>query len=94
MRKRINPPIHSQLLLPSVVQERASCGNPADSLLDFAEANDIDVESGCRAGSCGSCQTEVKAGEVNYNQQPDADIAAGHCLLCISTPKNNLTLDA
>jgi hypothetical protein len=69
--------------------------NPAiDSLLDFAEANDIDVESGCRAGSCGSCQTEVKAGEVTYNQQPDADIAPGHCLLCISTPKNNLTLDA
>ena len=65
----------------------------ADSLLEFAEANDIEVESGCRAGSCGSCQTAVQAGEVDYNQQPDADVSAGHCLLCISKPKNNLTLD-
>ena len=66
----------------------------ADSLLEFAEANNIDVESGCRAGSCGSCQTAVKDGEVDYNQEPDAEIEAGNCLLCISTPKSNLTLDA
>lgn len=66
----------------------------ADSLLEFAEANDIEVESGCRAGSCGSCQTAVKAGEVDYNQAPDTDVEPGHCLLCISTPKCNLTLDA
>jgi len=66
----------------------------ADSLLEFAEANDIEVESGCRAGSCGSCQTAMKTGEVDYNQEPDADVEPGHCLLCISTPKIDLTLDA
>ena len=66
----------------------------ADSLLEFAEANDIEVDSGCRAGSCGSCQTAVKAGEVDYNQEPDADVEPGLCLLCISTPKSDLTLDA
>lgn len=66
----------------------------ADSLLEFAGANDIEVESGCRAGSCGSCQTSVTVGEVDYNQQPDADIEPGHCLLCISTPKGDITLDA
>lgn len=66
----------------------------ADSLLEFAEANNIDVDSGCRAGSCGSCQTAMSAGEVDYNQEPDADIESGHCLLCISKPKNNITLDA
>ena len=66
----------------------------AESLLDFAEANDIEVESACRAGSCGSCQTAMKIGEVDYNQEPDADVAPGHCLLCISTPASNLTLDA
>jgi len=65
----------------------------ADSLLEFAESNDIEVDSGCRAGSCGSCQTAVKSGEVNYNQEPDTDVAAGHCLLCICTPKIDLTLD-
>lgn len=66
----------------------------ANSLLEFAEANDIEVESGCRAGSCGSCQTAVRVGEVDYNQEPDADVEPGHCLLCISTPKGDLTLDA
>lgn len=65
----------------------------ADSLLEFAEANGIEVDSGCRAGSCGSCQTAVQIGEVDYNQEPDADVASGHCLLCISKPKNNLTLE-
>ncbi len=65
----------------------------ADSLLEFAEANGIEVDSGCRAGSCGSCQTIVKAGDVDYNQEPDADVAPGHCLLCISKPKNDLTLE-
>ena len=66
----------------------------ADSLLEFSEANDIEVESGCRAGSCGTCQTAMKIGEVDYNQEPDADVAPGHCLLCISTPTSDLTLDA
>jgi len=66
----------------------------AGSLLEFAENNDIEVESGCRAGSCGSCQTEVEVGEVEYNQKPDADVLPGHCLLCISTPKIDLSLIA
>ncbi|MCF6283516.1 MAG: 2Fe-2S iron-sulfur cluster-binding protein [Candidatus Polarisedimenticolaceae bacterium] len=69
--------------------------NPdAESLLALAEDNDIDVDSGCRAGSCGSCQTKLESGGVEYNQEPDADVEAGHCLLCISKPKNNLTLTA
>ena len=66
----------------------------ADSLLEFAEANAIEVESGCRAGSCGSCQTALSAGEVDYSQQPDADIKPGHCLLCIATPGCDLVLEA
>ena len=66
----------------------------ADSLLEFAEANAIEVESGCRAGSCGTCQTALTAGEVDYSQQPDADIEPGHCLLCIATPRGDLVLEA
>ena len=66
----------------------------ADSLLEFAEANGVDVESGCRAGSCGSCQTALATGKVDYHQEPDADMDSGHCLLCITTPKSDLTLVA
>jgi len=66
----------------------------AESLLELAEDNGIEVDSGCRAGSCGSCQTALESGEVDYNQDPDADVEAGHCLLCISKPKSDLTLTA
>ncbi|MCG7920791.1 MAG: 2Fe-2S iron-sulfur cluster-binding protein [Candidatus Thiodiazotropha lotti] len=66
----------------------------SNSLLEFAETQGIDIDSGCRAGSCGSCQTRLTAGEVEYSQQPDADVDDGYCLLCISKPKGNLTLVA
>jgi len=66
----------------------------AGSLLELAEENGIAVESGCRAGSCGGCQTLLESGEVEYLQQPDAEIESGHCLLCISTPKGDITLAA
>ena len=65
-----------------------------DSLLELAEENAIAVKSGCRAGSCGSCQTKLVSGEIEYQQQPDAEIEPGHCLLCISTPKSDITLAA
>jgi ferredoxin-NADP reductase len=63
-----------------------------DTLLDMAEAEGIEVESSCRAGSCGSCQSCIERGEVEYLQPPVADVAVNHCLLCISRPKTNLEL--
>ncbi len=63
-----------------------------ESLLSLAEAEGVDVDSGCRAGSCGSCQTRIESGAVDYIQTPDADVDAGHCLLCISRPKSDLKL--
>lgn len=64
------------------------------SLLEFAEANGIAVDSGCRAGGCGTCQTTIRAGEVAYTQPPDYDPEPGTCLLCVSTPKTSVTLEA
>ncbi|MDO8248480.1 MAG: 2Fe-2S iron-sulfur cluster-binding protein [Rhodoferax sp.] len=63
------------------------------SLLDFAEANGIAVNSGCRAGGCGSCQTSIRTGEVTYTQSPDFDPEPGSCLLCVCTPKTAVTLE-
>ncbi len=64
----------------------------SESLLELAEDQGIRVDSGCRAGSCGSCQTRIESGEVTYQQTPDADVKPGHCLLCIATPATDLTL--
>ena len=63
-------------------------------LLEFAEDNGIEINSGCRAGSCGTCQTLIELGEVEYSQEPDVDLEAGTCLLCVAIPKTNLTLSA
>lgn len=64
------------------------------SLLDFAERNGIEVESGCRSGSCGSCETRLLEGAVQYATPPDHDVAAGHCLLCVGQPATSLALEA
>jgi hypothetical protein len=64
------------------------------SLLEFAEANGIAVDSGCRAGGCGTCQTTISSGEVAYLQAPDYDPEPGSCLLCVCTPKTSVTLEA
>jgi ferredoxin-NADP reductase len=66
----------------------------AESLLAFAECNGIDVESGCRAGSCGTCQTAIEQGTVHYDQRPDFMPMPGHCLLCIARPASDLVLTA
>lgn len=64
------------------------------SLLDFAERHGIAVESGCRSGSCGSCETAIVSGTVRYAVKPDHEVAAGRCLLCVGTPGSALVLDA
>jgi ferredoxin-NADP reductase len=64
------------------------------SLLDFAERYGVIVDSGCRSGSCGSCETKLASGTVRYEHQPDHDIAPGHCLLCVGRPTSALVLEA
>jgi ferredoxin-NADP reductase len=64
------------------------------SLLEFAEAQGVAIDSGCRAGNCGTCLTAVKSGEVCYTVDHGAKPEAGSCLVCISVPKSSLVLDA
>lgn len=64
------------------------------SLLEFAERHGIAVESGCRSGSCGSCETRLVSGAIHYDAAPDHAVRPGHCLLCIGTPQSELVLEA
>jgi ferredoxin-NADP reductase len=64
------------------------------NLLDFAERHDLAVDSGCRSGSCGACQTRLLSGVVAYADKPDHDIPKGHCLLCVGKPQSALVLEA
>jgi uncharacterized protein len=56
------------------------------SILEFAEANDINPPFSCRAGICGTCMCQIHAGEVNYQKEPSAEIDQGSVLICISQP--------
>jgi len=64
------------------------------SLLEFAESLGIAIDSGCRAGGCGTCQTTIRSGEVSYRQSPDYDPEPGTCLMCVCIPKTHVTLEA
>jgi len=67
------------------------------SLLEFAEANGIAMDSGCRAGNCGSCVTTVRDGGVSYpSGKPGFAVEKGCCLACVAVPKVGtvLVLDA
>jgi len=66
----------------------------SSSLLDFAEANGVKIDAGCRAGSCGTCLVAVKSGEVEYVVPAEAKPEDRTCLTCICKPKSDLVLDA
>jgi hypothetical protein len=66
----------------------------AEHLWEFANANDIHIDSGCLEGNCGSCITAIRSGEVEYIKQPDAEYESGSCLVCCCVPKGPLELDA
>ena len=69
------------------------CGDYT-SILDLAEANGISIPSGCRAGSCGTCQVAVFSGEIGYIENSDFETERGTRLTCIGAPTSDLVLDA
>lgn len=64
------------------------------SILDVAESAGVNMESGCRAGSCGSCLTAIAEGKVSYIDEPGVEIEKGSCLACIAVPAGDLKLNA
>lgn len=66
----------------------------ARSLLDLAETNGVSLNSGCRAGQCGSCMVGIKEGRVRYVAKPGQTPPRGQCLACIAVPESDLVLDA
>ncbi len=64
-----------------------------DSLLELAEASEIFPDSGCRAGSCGTCETALLRGNVTYPQGEAVDCSPGTCLLCLAKPNGTIEID-
>ncbi|HET6249100.1 MAG TPA: 2Fe-2S iron-sulfur cluster-binding protein [Tepidisphaeraceae bacterium] len=64
------------------------------TLLEFAEAHQVAIPCGCRAGNCGTCMIAIKKGNVFYQTEPGFAAETGSCLTCCCTPKSDLILDA
>lgn len=67
-------------------------------ILDAAEKAGVEIESSCRAGTCGTCKHKLVSGEVQYEGDPDAlddaDKAEGWILTCIARPSGAVSLEA
>ncbi len=74
-------------------QKELKWKNSDEDLLSFAEAAGISVEAGCRAGSCGSCETAIQSGSVSYLKPPGYQCPLGSCLPCVAIPDSPLELD-
>jgi ferredoxin-NADP reductase len=75
---------------------KIACTDGVPTLLEFIEAQDIDLAYGCRSGSCGDCKVRLLKGEVDMACEDGlepADKAAGYVLACTSRPKSNCVLD-
>lgn len=65
-----------------------------DTLADIAESAGAEVQTSCGQGVCGTCQTRVLGGDIEYVQEPARPVAEGWCLPCIAVPRTNIALDA
>jgi ferredoxin-NADP reductase len=74
--------------------KQARWSRQSSSLLELAESLGVAIDSGCRAGACGTCQTRMRSGEVSYRQSPDYAPEPGTCLMCVCTPRTDMTLEA
>ena len=63
------------------------------SLLELAEACDVQVRWSCRTGVCHTCMTGLIAGSIVYNPEPLERPSPGNVLVCCSQPSADVTLD-
>lgn len=64
------------------------------SILEFAEAHDVEISSGCLFGDCGTCLTKIKHGKIKYTHTTLAQPDEGKCLPCSCVPATDLVLEA
>ncbi|MBW1894516.1 MAG: hybrid-cluster NAD(P)-dependent oxidoreductase [Deltaproteobacteria bacterium] len=65
-------------------------------LLDIAEEQDIDLDYGCRSGSCGLCKARLLKGDVDMEDEEGLEPEEkddGYILTCVATPLTDCTLD-
>jgi ferredoxin len=84
----------------TVVFSKASQNVTTDgeaSILDLAEANGIEIDYGCRSGSCGDCKVQIAKGNVDYGEHceiTDDEKKKGLAYACIARPLSDVEVVA
>lgn len=66
------------------------------SILESAELAGIELPYSCRAGVCNTCVGRVLQGQVEEDEVANLSperVDEGFCLLCVATPRSDLTLE-
>ena len=61
-----------------------------ESILEVAQAEDIELPYGCRMGVCGQCKLRKLEGEVTYDEEPDCE--EGYILTCVAKPVDKVVI--
>lgn len=64
------------------------------SILEVAEDFEVPIDSGCRAGNCGTCAVRILKGSVKYPRGNPAGLEPGTCLACIAQPQGEVQVEA
>lgn len=70
---------------------------PDETVLEVAETLDVDIESSCRAGSCGTCKVKLLSGNVEMEVDDgleEEDKAGGYILACQAVPTSSVEVEA
>ena len=69
--------------------------NPSvyQSVLELAEACDVQVRWSCRTGVCHNCESGLVSGEVTYAPEPLDQPAKGNLLVCCARPVGDVVID-
>ncbi len=81
----------------TVTFEKTVKADSSQTVLAIAEAAGLEIESSCKAGTCGTCKHRLLKGEVTYSDDPAAltedEQKEGYILTCIAQPKGDIVLD-